>query len=106
MEEVERVELFKALANQSRLRILRWLGDPERYFPVDQSAPEAHSRKYGICVGLLQKKSGLSQSTVSHYMAILQKAGLVTAHRHGQWTYYKRNDKALKMIARFLKDEI
>ncbi len=106
MEEAQPVELFKALANQSRLRILKWLGDPDRYFPMDQAAPEAHSRKLGVCVGLLQKKSGLSQSTVSHYLAILQKAGLVTAHRQGQWTYYKRNDKTLKCIARFLKDEI
>ena len=106
MESMEPVDVFKALANESRIRMLKWLGDPERYFPSDPSAPDAHSRKFGVCVGLLQKKSGLSQSTVSHYLALLQKAGLVIASRQGQWTYYKRNEKALKAVARFLKEEI
>ncbi len=103
---MEPVDVFKALANGSRIRILKWLGDPDRYFPADPEAPDAHSRKLGVCVGLIQKKSGLSQSTVSHYLAILQKADLVTARRQGQWTYYRRNEKALKSIARFLKEEI
>ncbi len=106
MKNMEPVDVFKALANESRIRILKWLGDPDRYFPVDPENEEGHSEKLGVCVGLLQKKTGLSQSTVSHYLAILQKAGLVTAHRQGQWTYYKRNEKALKAVARFLKEEI
>ncbi len=106
MDFMEPVNVFKALANASRIRMLKWLGDPDRYFPFDPVSPEALSRKHGVCVGLLQKKSGLSQSTVSHYLAILQKAGLVTASRQGQWTYYKRNEKALKSVSRFLKEEI
>ena len=103
---MEPVDIFKALANESRLKILKWLGDPERYFPDGPNGEKHHSMTLGVCVGALQKKTGLSQSTVSHYLAILQKAGLVTAHRQGQWTYYKRNEKALKAVARFLKEEI
>jgi len=106
MDDMDPVETFKALANESRLHFLKWLGDPDRYFPEDPEGVGGHSRKHGLCVGLLAKKSGLSQSTVSHYLSILQKAGLVEASRQGQWTYYKRNDKALKSLSRFLRDDL
>jgi len=43
---------------------------------------------------------------VSHSLSILQRAGLVEARRQGQWTYYKRNDKALKALSRFLRDDL
>jgi len=103
---MEPVEVLKALANESRLKILKWLGDPDRYFPAGPDGQTPHSQEWGVCVGALQKKAGLSQSTVSHYLAILQKAGLVVANRQGQWTYYKRNEKALKGISRFLKEDL
>ena len=106
MDGMDPVEVFKALSNESRLQFLKWLGDPDRYFPDDPEGSGGHSRKHGICVGLLARKSGLSQSTVSHYLSILQKAGLVDASRQGQWTYYRRNEKTLKAVSRFIKDGI
>ncbi len=103
---MEHVDTFKALANGSRLKILKWLGNPERYFPNGPNGEKVHSSEMGVCVGALQKKTGLSQSTVSHYLAILQKAGLVVANRQGQWTYYKRNEKAIKSVSKFLREEL
>ena len=44
---------------------------------------------------------GLSQSTVSAHLATLQRAGLVTTRRVGQWIFYKRNEETIKA---FLKD--
>lgn len=38
----------------------------------------------------------MSQSTVSHYLSILQRANLVVAERVGKWTYYKRNDETIR----------
>lgn len=69
------VDLFKALSNEVRLDILRWLKDPETHF----NKPTAHlatnlSDKGGICVGDIQEKANLSQSTVSQYLAMLQKS--------------------------------
>ena len=55
----------------------------------------------GVCVSLIQKRSGLSQSTVSSYLALLTRAGVVKAKRVGQWTYYRRDEAAIR---RFLDD--
>ncbi|WP_441602927.1 ArsR/SmtB family transcription factor [Cupriavidus basilensis] len=89
-------EVLKALDNPTRLAILGWLKDPGKSFP-DQ---EFDADKYGVCVSSIQERAGLSQSTVSLYLASLQRAQLVTSQRMGPWTYYKREEKN---IAAFLK---
>ena len=52
-------------------------------------------------MSVIQKKSGLSQSTVSSYLALLTRAGLVKAKRVGQWTYYRRDEAAIR---RFMQE--
>ncbi|MGL6104334.1 MAG: ArsR/SmtB family transcription factor [Exiguobacterium acetylicum] len=101
------VDLFKALSNEVRLDILRWLKDPETHF----NKPSAHlatnlSDKGGICVGDIQEKANLSQSTVSQYLAMLQKVGLLESERHGKWTYYRRNEEKIQELAAYLKGEL
>ncbi|KOP30438.1 ArsR/SmtB family transcription factor [Exiguobacterium acetylicum] len=101
------VDLFKALSNEVRLDILRWLKDPETHF----NKPTAHlatnlSEKGGICVGDIQEKANLSQSTVSQYLAMLQKVGLLESERHGKWTYYRRNEEKIQELATYLKGEL
>ncbi|PWG78481.1 ArsR/SmtB family transcription factor [Pararcticibacter amylolyticus] len=86
---MDQLEIFKALSNKTRLEILQWLKEPETHFPVQEE---------GVCVGLIQKKAGLTQSTISEYLSILQRAGLVEATRVGQWTYYKRNEQAFEKL--------
>jgi len=54
-----------------------------------------HADLAGVCVGYIQEKSGLSQSTISTYMSALRSAGLVVSERHGQWTFYRRNEAAI-----------
>ncbi|QIP17870.1 helix-turn-helix transcriptional regulator [Spirosoma aureum] len=44
----------------------------------------------------MQQKTGLSQSTISYYLSMLQEAGLVIPTRHGKWTYYRRDEKNIK----------
>lgn len=97
------LEAFKALSNDTRLEILAWLKEPKKHFPP-QSACDV--RDVGVCVSDIQKKVGLSQSTVSQYLSTLQKAGLVTATRVGQWTYYKRNEKNIAILAEFIKSNL
>jgi DNA-binding transcriptional ArsR family regulator len=92
---------IKALANPVRLKILEGLKDPAHNFPPQD---EGDVEIDGVCVGSIQEGLGLSQSTVSSYLAMLQKAGLVTAKRKGQWTYYKRDEKAIKRLAALLLD--
>jgi DNA-binding transcriptional ArsR family regulator len=83
--------IHKALANPVRREILQWLKEPERYFP-DQAHPLAN----GVCAGQIDCRCGLSQSTVSAHLATLQRAGLVTTHRIGQWVYFKRNEPTIQ----------
>ncbi|MBF6171883.1 ArsR/SmtB family transcription factor [Nocardia blacklockiae] len=82
----------KALANDTRLRILEWLKDPQAHFP--DRAHEA--AELGVCVGLLQQKAGTSASTMSAHLAILQRAGFLCATRRGQWTYYRRDEARIR----------
>ncbi|GAA3092404.1 metalloregulator ArsR/SmtB family transcription factor [Nonomuraea sp. NPDC004580] len=87
------VEVFKALANPVRLQVLSWLRDPERHFPVADGIADPHEA--GVCVSHIQAKTGLAQSTVSAYMAALERAGLVRSTRIGKWTHYRRDEERI-----------
>lgn len=103
------IQIFKALSNETRLQILNWLKEPKKHFAEGVCITESKGLKIedtGVCVGLIQQKSGLSQSTTSHYLSLLQNAGLVQVNRIGQWTYYKRNEKTLKEFSRFLAKNV
>ncbi|MHB8455029.1 MAG: ArsR/SmtB family transcription factor [Acidiferrobacterales bacterium] len=100
---MDQVAVFKALANESRLKILQWMKDPEKHFG---DAPHGRARGRAVCVGEIQAKLGLSQSTVSHFLALLLQADLLVAKREGQWTFYERNENTIKALGRFLKEEI
>jgi len=90
------LDVFKALANPVRLQVLQWLRDPERHFPVN---PElADPDEVGVCVSHIQAKTGLAQSTVSAYMASLERAGLVRSTRVGKWTYYRRDEERIAWL--------
>ena len=99
---MDHLEIFKALSNKSRLQILTWLKDPVHHFP-DQ---EPYGYENGVCVGIIQQKSGHTQSTVSDHLAILQRAGLVEATRTGQWTCYRRNEAAFASLSQIIETEI
>lgn len=100
---MDQVEIFKALSNKTRLQILNWLKEPALNFP-DQ--PNADFENVGVCVGQIQNKAGLSQSTISEYLSILQRAGLVSSTRVGQWTYYKRNKKGIEQLSKIINSEL
>jgi DNA-binding transcriptional ArsR family regulator len=44
-----------------------------------------------LTVSDITAQTGVSQPTVSHHLAILRDAGLVTAEREGRETYYSLN---------------
>ena len=100
---MDQVEIFKALSNKTRLQILNWLKDPELNFPDQKQHADFD---HGVCVGQIQLKAGLTQSTVSEYLSVLQRAGLVKSTRIGQWTYYQRNEEAFKILSELIQSEI
>ncbi len=93
---MDRNDILKALAHPVRVDFLEWMKDPERHF-----CDQAHPLDMGICANQFEKRCGLSQSTVSAHLSTLEKAGLVTIRRVGQWAFYHRDEQA---IAAFLEE--
>lgn len=76
-------EVFKALADQTRLRILGLLGAGE------------------ICVCDIHSSLGLPQPTVSRHLAYLRKSGLVEWRKEGLWVHYRLatlNEPAIQAV--------
>ncbi|WZH38663.1 MAG: helix-turn-helix transcriptional regulator [Microbacterium enclense] len=92
---------LKALANPVRWQIMRWLSDPHVEFA--EWEPIADRDEFGVCVSHVQAKSGLAQSTVSSYMATLERAGLVRSTRIGKWTHYKSDAQAMARLSDALR---
>lgn len=92
----ELVRALRAVANPVRLQLLAWLREPGRHFPVEGAG--ADPAEVGVCVSHIQAKAGLAQSTVSAYLAELQRAGLVRATRVGKWTHYRRDEQRIAAL--------
>ena len=97
------LDMIKALSNDTRLDIMGWLANPEESF---KNLKLYHGKGLpdwgGVCVGSIQEKSGLSQSTISSYLKSMQKAGLLEYKRHEKWTYYRINEPAVKELCAFI----
>ncbi len=77
-------DIFKALSDETRLRIVDMLSCSE----------------LSAC-DILQSFS-LSQSTLSYHMKILVEAGVVKSRREGLWTRYSINEERFDELLRFL----
>jgi DNA-binding transcriptional ArsR family regulator len=71
-------QLFKLLADETRLRILDMLG----------------ARKE-LCVKDLWERLGQSQPAVSHHLGLLRMAGLVDTRHEGKHIYYRIHQERL-----------
>lgn len=78
--------IFKALSDETRLRIIDMLSCSE----------------LSAC-DILQSFT-LSQSTLSYHMKILVDAGIVNARREGLWTKYSINDDTFNKVVEFLPE--
>ncbi|MFT5116474.1 MAG: DNA-binding transcriptional ArsR family regulator [Parasphingorhabdus sp.] len=95
-------KVITALNNPTRRNIISWLRDRSN-FP---SALPEHTDLEGVCVAYIQEKAGLSQSTISNYMGLLKEAGLVRSERHGQFTFYSRNEDAIRAFISAVEKEL
>ena len=68
------VRLIKALAEETRLRIVALLAGGE------------------LCVCDLTNALKLPQSTVSRHLALLKNAGITADRKAGTWVYYRLDD--------------
>jgi len=99
----ELLDALRALGNDRRLQILRWLKEPTRHFrpQVDGDLVED-----GVCGLLIAEKLGIGQPTVSEHMRLLVQSGLVRAKRIKQWTFYRRDEQRLASILRRLRQTL
>lgn len=93
-------DIIKALAHPVRREILQWLKEPEKHF-----ADQEHPLELGVCAGKFER-CGLSQSSVSAHLATLQRAGLVTSRKVGQWSFFKRNDEVIQTFLHDLDQQL
>ena len=63
--------LFKALADQTRLRLINLMGDTE------------------VCVCFFVEVLKTNQPKISRHLAYLRRAGVVSARRDGKWIHYR-----------------
>ena len=85
--------LFRALANERRLQILRWLREPTKHFPPQVDGDLVRD---GVCGVLIAKKLRVSHPTASEHLKVLSQAGLIRGKRIKQWTFYKRQEKRIR----------
>lgn len=97
------IEINKVLSNKVRLEILQWLKNPEAHFPPHEDLGHFND---GVCVQYIRKKAGLSQSTISHYLSMMQNVDLVKPTRHGKWTYYQRVEKTVQTYLQSIQQEL
>jgi len=81
----EAARLFRAIADETRLTILRQLRDEGE-----------------VCACEFRACCRLAQPTVSHHLRILREAGLVTGEKRGLWVHYRLNEAALARLRSLL----
>jgi ArsR family transcriptional regulator len=84
----EMENLFMALSDQTRLRLLNLMREEE------------------ICVCFFTEALGESQPKISRHLAYLRKAGLVTARREGKWMHYRIDFPENPLAAEILSDTL
>lgn len=69
------IDIFKALAEENRLRILSLLMDGE------------------MCVCEIEECLKMTQSNASRHLTALKNSGIIDCSKNAQWTYYKISGK-------------
>lgn len=74
-------QIFKALADESRVRILHLI-----------------LRNKEMCISDLEQVLDYTQTKTSRHLAYLRNAGLVAPRKLDQWVYYSLKDEAADML--------
>ena len=94
---------LKALANEKRLQILRWLRDPRANFRPQTGGDLVED---GVCGVLITEKLGVSQPTASEHLRILSDAGFLVGRKIKQWVFYRRAEKEIAAFKARIKQDV
>lgn len=84
------IEIFKALGDENRIRILNLLINQE------------------LCVCEIETVLDITQSNASRHLNKLKSAGIITSEKKSQWVYYRVNDKFIEqnnLLYEFIKNK-
>ncbi len=95
------VTVLKALGNEKRLAVLAWLADPTSHFPPQRDGDLVTD---GVCSVFIADKLGVSAPTASEHLRLLTAAGLLTATRVRQWTFYRRDEARIAEVKRMFQE--
>ncbi len=84
---IETVEIFKALGDETRLRLVNLF----------------LQTKDDLCVCEMVDALGLPQYQISKHLTILKNAGLLRGSREGTWVYYRLDGESSSFLRDFLK---
>lgn len=91
MDTIEKLtEVFKALADPTRLRLVELLSEGEK----------------ALCVNALARALGVTQSAVSQHLRVLRQAGLVKGERRGQSVHYSLDRDSLAQHTARLRETL
>jgi len=91
MDEIEELaEIFKALSDPTRLRLVKLLGE--------------HGG--ALCVNALAHRLEVTQSAVSQHLRVLRQAGLVNGQRHGYFVHYSLDRDRLEQYKARLRETL
>jgi ArsR family transcriptional regulator len=69
------IDIFKALSDETRLRILSLVFEGE------------------MCVCEIEECLGLTQSNASRHLTVLKNAGILSSRKQAQWAYYRLSEE-------------
>lgn len=98
--------ILKALSNPHRLDIILWLKHPEQEFGVQVHTKILVDFPNSVSVKSIQKRCGVSQSSVSTFMTLLEHADLVESRKIDQYTYYRRNEGIIHEFGEWYAKEV
>jgi DNA-binding transcriptional ArsR family regulator len=79
-EIVEASDIFRALGDETRLKILRFIEDEEK------------------CVHEITEELDMTDSNISHHLRKLRDRNIVTKRKEGRHRYYELSDQHIKDI--------
>lgn len=86
IDEKRTADIFKALCDENRVKILKMLRSGEK------------------CACVILEDMNITQPTLSHHMKILCDSGLVKGRKEGKWTHYFIDEKGVKKAEMLLEE--
>lgn len=97
------IAALKALASPVRVAVLDYLKDPAGNFPPQVDGDPVGD---GICADFIREKLGISPATASRHLTLLADSTFLVATRRKGWTFYRRDEVAIRRFADMLRAEL